>query len=85
MLAENGGKMKMKVKEIIEAAVPLTALAGKTPGQAVYSVLYTEAKRPGSVFKQTGKGEFKLDRKALEKRDEPLVVKDELAEEQPAA
>ena len=86
VLADNGGKMR--VTEIIAAAVPLTALAGKTPGQQIYSALYSDAKKPGSVFKQTGKGEFRLDRKAVEKRDAALGAKEqakgELAEEQPA-
>jgi hypothetical protein len=49
----------MKVPDIIKAAVPLTASRSKTPGQTVYSVLYTQLKRKGLV-EQTGKGEFKL-------------------------
>jgi len=43
VLAESGEPMT--VAAIIEAAVPLTALGGKTPGQTIYSVLYGEAKR----------------------------------------
>ncbi len=35
----------MRVPAIIEAAVPLTGLKGKTPGQTIYSVLYAEAKK----------------------------------------
>jgi hypothetical protein len=54
------GKRKMRVPAIIEAAVPLTGLAGKTPGQTVYSILYSEAKKPDGRFVQVGKGEFKL-------------------------
>jgi len=67
VLAEDGAKMK--VKDIIEAAVPLTALGGKTPGQTIYSVLYGEAKKPTSIFKRTGKGEFRLDKRAVEKAE----------------
>jgi hypothetical protein len=40
-----GGRKPMRVPAIIEAAVPLTALAGKTPGQTIYSVLYAENRR----------------------------------------
>ena len=50
----------MRVPAIIEAAVPLSSLKGKTPGQVVYSVLYTESKKADGVVVQTGKGEFKL-------------------------
>jgi hypothetical protein len=66
VLADNGGKMK--VPAIVAAAVPLTALGGKTPGQTIYSVLYAEAKKPNAVFKRTGKGEFRLDKRAVEKQ-----------------
>lgn len=59
------GKRKMRVPAIIEAAVPLTGLAGKTPGQTVYSVLYSESKKPAGRFVQVGKGEFKLNPKRL--------------------
>jgi hypothetical protein len=50
----------MSVKEIIEAAVPLTALTGKTPGQTIYSVLYAENKKQHGAFKRVGRGRFKL-------------------------
>jgi HB1, ASXL, restriction endonuclease HTH domain len=50
----------MRVHEIIEAGVPLTALKGKTPGQTFYSVLYAEAKKPHGLVVQTGRGTFKL-------------------------
>ena len=53
----------MKVREIIEAAVPLTGLSGKTPGQTVYSVLYGEAKKPDGLFERVGRGEFRLSRR----------------------
>ncbi|MGZ4334995.1 MAG: winged helix-turn-helix domain-containing protein [Gaiellaceae bacterium] len=52
----------MKVPEIIEGAVPLTGLSGKTPGQTVYSVLYAEAKKPDGLFARVGKGTFGLAR-----------------------
>lgn len=50
----------MRVPEIIEKAVPLTALSGATPGQTIYSVLYSENNKPGGMFKRTTVGTFKL-------------------------
>jgi hypothetical protein len=50
----------MKVSEIVDEAVPLTGLSGKTPGQTVYSVLYAEAKKPDGLFDRVGKGTFRL-------------------------
>ena len=50
----------MKVSEIIEAAVPLTGLSGKTPGQTVYSVLYGEAKKSDGLFERVSRGTFRL-------------------------
>jgi hypothetical protein len=39
----------------IEAAVPLSNLAGKTPGQTIYSILYAEARRTtGSASRPAG-------------------------------
>ena len=59
-----GKRKPMRVPAIIEAAVPLaTGLKGKTPGQVIYSMLYTEAKRADGLVVQTGKGEFKLNPK----------------------
>jgi hypothetical protein len=58
-----GKRRPMKVREVIDAAVPLSRLAGKTPGQVIYSVLYTEAKRDDGLVVQTGTGEFKLNPK----------------------
>ena len=58
VLAEAG--RPLRVSEIIEEAVPLTGLSGKTPGQTVYSVLYAEAKKPGGLFERVGKGTFRL-------------------------
>jgi hypothetical protein len=48
------------VPAIIAAAVPLSRLAGKTPGQVIYSVLYSESKKPDGLVIQTGRGEFRL-------------------------
>jgi hypothetical protein len=53
----------MRVPQIIQAAVPLSRLAGKTPGQVVYSILYGESKKPDGLVVQTGRGEFKLNPK----------------------
>jgi len=58
-----GRRKPMRVPAIIEAAVPLSNLRGKTPGQVIYSVLYTEAKRADGLVVQTGRGEFKLNPK----------------------
>jgi hypothetical protein len=58
-----GKRKPMRVPAIIEAAVPLSNLQGKTPGQVIYSVLYTEAKKPDGLVTQTGRGEFKLNPK----------------------
>jgi hypothetical protein len=45
------------------SAVPLSNLKGQTPGQTIYSVLYSQAKREDGLVIQTGKGEFKLNPK----------------------
>jgi hypothetical protein len=58
-----GKRKQMRVPAIIEAAVPLSNLAGKTPGQTVYSVLYSESKKDDGLVVQTGKGEFRLNPK----------------------
>jgi HB1, ASXL, restriction endonuclease HTH domain len=59
-----GRRKPMRVPEIIKAAVPLaTGLKGKTPGQVVYSLLYSESKKPDGLVVQTGKGEFRLNPK----------------------
>ena len=51
----------MRVPAIIEAAVPLTGLKGKTPGQTIYSVLYAEAKKgSASKFERVDRGTFRL-------------------------
>ena len=61
--AMKGSRKPMRVSAIIEAGVPLSRLAGKTPGQGVYSVLYGESKKADGLVVQTGKGEFKLNPK----------------------
>lgn len=75
VLTDNGGKMK--VPDIIKAAVPLTALSGKTPGQTIYSTLYAENKKPGGIFKQTGRGEFRLDKANVAKAEKAAAEKAE--------
>jgi hypothetical protein len=58
------GKRRMTVGQITEAALPLTALKGKTPKQTFYSVLYGEAKKTdGLVVKAGDGGVFKLNPK----------------------
>ncbi len=61
VLAENGGPMR--VPEIVQQAVPLTALSGKTPGQQIYSVIYSEAKKEDGLFEKVGRGAFVLRRR----------------------
>lgn len=68
----------MQVPDIIKAAVPLTNLGGKTPGQTIYSVLYAEKKKGSdSIFKRTSKGTFKLDAKAVERAEKAATAKEE--------
>jgi len=58
-----GKRRPMKVRQIIDEAVPLSRLNGKTPGQVVWSIVSTEAKRPDGLVTRTGPGEFKLNPK----------------------
>jgi HB1, ASXL, restriction endonuclease HTH domain len=58
-----GRRRGMRVPEIIEAGVPLTALKGKTPGQTFYSVLYSESKKSDGLVVQVDRGTFKLNPK----------------------
>jgi hypothetical protein len=58
-----GRRKPMRVPAIIEAAVPLSRLAGQTPGQTIYSLLYAESKREDGLVVQTGRGTFKLNPK----------------------
>jgi HB1, ASXL, restriction endonuclease HTH domain len=58
-----GKRRPMTVREIIDAAVPLSSLKGKTPGQVIYSVLYSENKKDDGLVTRTGKGQFKLNPK----------------------
>jgi hypothetical protein len=54
----------MRVPAIIAAGVPLaTTLKGKTPGQTMYSCLYSESKKADGLVVQTAKGTFKLNPK----------------------
>jgi hypothetical protein len=57
-----GSKKPMRVPDIIAAAVPLTNLGGKTPGQTVYSILYAENKKPDGLWHRTDRGTFTLRR-----------------------
>ena len=58
-----GKRKPMRVPAIIAAAVPLTELKGKTPGQVVYSVLYAEAKKPDGLVVKVDRGTFRLNPK----------------------
>jgi hypothetical protein len=59
-----GRRKAMTVAEIADAAIPMTNLAGKTPKQTFYSVLYGEAKKAdGLVVKVGPGGTFKLNPK----------------------
>lgn len=60
VLNNNGPNKAMKVPAIILAAVPMTNLKGKFPGQTIYSVIYSNAKKADALVTQVGKGEFKL-------------------------
>jgi hypothetical protein len=53
-----GKRAGMTVAEITEQAIPLTRVAGATPKQQVYSLVYSEGRRPdGLVVKvREGKG-----------------------------
>ncbi len=65
----SGKRKAMTVAEIAEAAIPLTALKGKTPKQTFYSVLYGEAKKAdGLVVKAGDGGVFKLNGSAASRR-----------------
>ena len=44
-----GKRKPMSVPAISDAAMPLTALAGKTPKQTFYSIVHSEKRRPDSV------------------------------------
>jgi HB1, ASXL, restriction endonuclease HTH domain len=58
-----GKRKPMTVAEIADAAIPLTDLAGNTPKQTFYSVLYSESKRADGVVVQKGRGQFALNPK----------------------
>lgn len=64
-----GKRGTMTVAEIAEAGIPLTNLAGKTPKQTFYSILYGENKKSNGLVVKVGKGGvFKLNprRKVVE-------------------
>jgi hypothetical protein len=46
----------MSVPAIFEEAMPLTALAGKTPKQTFYSVVHSEKRKADGVVVQVGNG-----------------------------
>jgi Fe2+ or Zn2+ uptake regulation protein len=60
----------MPTSEVIEKTLKAaTGLKGATPKQTVYSVLYSEARKPTGIVRKTGKGKatkFKLNPKAAE-------------------
>jgi hypothetical protein len=58
-----GKRRPMTVPAIFEEAMPLTALAGKTPKQTFYSVIHSEKRKADGVVVQTGRGLFKLNPK----------------------
>ena len=51
--AMTGKRKPMSVAEIAEAAIPLSDLKGATPKQVIYSVLYSENKRPDGFVTRT--------------------------------
>jgi hypothetical protein len=55
-----GKRRPMKVREVIDAAVPVSGLARQDPGPGDLQRAHTEAKRPDGLVVQTGRGEFKL-------------------------
>jgi len=55
-----GKRKPMTVAEIAEAAIPMSNLASATPKQVIYSVLYSENKRPDGLVTRTAKGTFRL-------------------------
>jgi hypothetical protein len=61
--AMTGKRKPMSVAEIAEAAIPLSDLKGATPKQVIYSVLYSENKRPDGLVTRTDRGTFKLNPK----------------------
>ncbi len=55
-----GTRKSVTVAAIFEAAFPLTALAGQTPKQTFYGVLYGEAKKADGLVVRVDKGTFRL-------------------------
>jgi hypothetical protein len=52
-----GQRKPMRVPAIIEAAVPISRLGGKTLGQTIYSLLYAASKEADGLVVQTGRGD----------------------------
>ena len=61
--AMKGKRKPMTVAEIAEAAIPLSNLRGATPKQVIYSVLYSENKRPDGLVVRVEAGTFQLNPK----------------------
>jgi hypothetical protein len=59
----HGSRKPMTVTQITDAALPLTALKGKTPKQDFYSVLYSENRKPDGLVTRVDTGRFKLNPK----------------------
>jgi HB1, ASXL, restriction endonuclease HTH domain len=59
----------MTVSQIAEVAVPLAELKGKTPKQQVYSLLFSENKKPDGIVSRTAPGTFKLNPSVGRRRD----------------
>ena len=55
-----GKRKPIRVPAIIPEAVPISRLAGKTPGQVTYSTLYAASKKADGLVVQTDRGELKL-------------------------
>jgi hypothetical protein len=58
-----GKRKPTPVAEIAEAAIPLSNLRGATPKQVIYSILYSENKRPDGLVTRIDAGTFKLNPK----------------------
>jgi HB1, ASXL, restriction endonuclease HTH domain len=61
--AMRGKRKPMTVAEIAEAAIPLSDLKGATPKQVIYSVPYSENKRPDGLVVRVDAETFKLNPK----------------------
>jgi hypothetical protein len=77
VLSDNGSPMK--VPDIIKAALPLTALKGQHPGQAIYSAIYSNNKKTGEarMVKQVDRGTFALASSSARVKPQPAAAKTE--------